>query len=93
MSSARSGLSRADELRDRRAVPPRDVVERAPVFHVGALGDPRRFDQLIGDALKRRDDGDDRLAPMRVENDVADLSYRRRSRQRGPAELLNLHRD
>jgi len=80
------------ELRDRGAVPPRDRVERLAVRAVAALGQPRALEQLIRDALKRRYDDDDRLAPARLEENAADAADRRGRREGGSAELENVHR-
>jgi hypothetical protein len=60
----------------------RNLLEHRFVGPVGALGKSRAFEQLIGDALERRDDRDDRLTPAGVEQNASDFPDRRRCRQR-----------
>ena len=54
-------------------------------------GAPRAVDELVGDALKRRDDGDDRLPLPRLEQNPADAAYGRGRGQRRAAELEDSH--
>jgi hypothetical protein len=82
---------RPDQVRDRRPMAARDLLEEILVGTVRALGEAGALDQLIRDALKRRHDADDRLAPARVEQDPSDLANRRRRGERGAAELENFH--
>jgi len=64
-----------------------DLFERAFEGAVGPLGEARAFEQLVGNALKRRYDADDLLAALGVEENAAHLTDRRRSRQRRSADL------
>ena len=80
-----------DERRDRRAMPPGDLVERAQIRRVAAFGETRAIEQLVRDAAKRRHHHEHRLAPACLENDRANGANGRRRGERRPAELENLH--
>ena len=51
-----------DQRRHRRAMAPGDLVEDARVRRRRLVPPDERLEQLVGDAVKRRDDHDDRLA-------------------------------
>src|SRR5262249_51073768 len=80
-----------DQRVDRREVALRDALARGFVAAVAALGDARRVDQLIGDALKRRYDDDDGVRSRGFKYDAPDGADAIRGRQRRPAKLEDLH--
>jgi hypothetical protein len=84
--------ARCEQLRSRGPMTARNVIEGVLVGRVRALGEARTLEELVGNALERRHDGDDRLPPPRLEQDAADIADRRRGRQGGAAKLENLHR-
>ena len=85
------GAAPAHQVGDRQPVAARDLLEEIFVSAAGALGEPCALEKLIRDALKRRHDADDRLAPARVEQDPSDVANRRRRGEGGAAELENFH--
>src|SRR5262249_7596372 len=78
-----------DELGDRRAMALRDRVERARVRRIRAFRAAGAVDQLVGDALERGDNRDDRLTLPRLDQDAADAANPRRRGQRRAAEFEN----
>ena len=69
-----------------------DLLEHLLVGVVGALGETRALEQLVGDALKRRDDADHRLAPAGVEQNPPDVADGGRRGEGRAAELEDSHR-
>ena len=84
--------ARSEKMSNRGSMAARDLLEGRLVGLVGALGQARALEQLVGDALERRDDGDHRLAPAGVEQNASDVPDRRRCRQRRSAKFENFHR-
>jgi hypothetical protein len=65
---------------------------RAAIASYSSSCGSRALDQLIGDAVKRRDDDDDRRMRGRVENDRGDVPNSIGRRERRSAELEDSYR-
>jgi arylsulfatase A-like enzyme len=81
---------RSDQIVDGGAMALGDPLRCRHVRAIAPLGEARALDQLIGDALKRRDD-DERPLPRSVQHDADDLADAIGRRERRAAELEHLH--
>ena len=80
-----------DQTTDRSPVPAGDLIEQILVARIRAFGETGALEQLVGDALERRHDGDHRLVTPRRQQNASDLANRSRSGQRGAAEFEDSH--
>src|SRR5712675_126635 len=78
-------------MRHRGTMTTGNLLEGVLVRRIRALGQGGTLEQLVRDALERRDDRDHRLAPPSGEQDAADVTDGRRRRQGGAAKLEYFH--